>query len=694
MLSPGPLDRVMKTFLVLAPHPEVVDAVRSAVDSERCRVIHRLDAEEAEPLLNAALLDACIIDVEHAHVQGIWMIEKLRRRAPACPVIVLTGSRGWEWEEEAYVQGVRHVLAKPVKPRLLNALLDRLGASAVDTATPGTATSPAPATPVLAPPTPAPAELAPAANATLNTLRDFSSILSHSLCAESLLKQFLLQLREILGVNRSAIFLRSPGGPFTDPATGPTERLLHSACAIGLPQGLLEHFKLSAETGIGGHLFRHGRIIRRDNREALADPAMQKEFEILGVQVAIPVPDRESLVGIAVFDGRLTGEPLTNAELELVFHLLEALGLALRNIWLHQQLSANSDMMAEVLRQLSSGCIVVARDLTILHANKAARQYFARTGRRHGEFDFTDLPAALGSKIYQVLKTGTGIAPYKYRPTEAPEQVYQVSIVPVQSQPNGLPGSALLVIEDHTKSEQLHQLEVEAANLRLVRQMADRLAHEVGNAMVPLSTHQQLFRRKYEDPEFRTSLDAALADGVRRVTRLVNQMRFLARDQLAARDRLTLATLIEEAYQEAQKYQPVKSAQLKYNIGDTPVVVEGDKPSLRHAIAEIMLNALQANPSAPRIAVDMQRKTDRNGTDWVHLEFRDNGSGFNPEAARRAPEPFYTTRNVGLGLGLVVSRKVAETHHGRLEILRSPADAPAGVVRLSLPTGQPPVEAV
>ncbi len=679
----------MKTFLVLAPHPEVVDAVRAAVDAERCRIIHRLDAEEAEPLLNAALLDACVIDVEHAHVQGIWMIEKVRRRAPACPIIVVTGARNWEWEEDAYLHGVCHVLCKPVKPRLLNALLERL--TTPPAPAPNT-TLPPPAEPAsysFAPPKPAQPDPASAAGASLNALRDFSSILSHSLCAEALLKQFLLQLREILGVNRSAIFLRTPGGPFVDPGSGPAERLLHSACAIGLPQGLLEHFKLSAETGIGGHLFRHGRILRRDAREVLADPAMQKEFELLGVQVAIPVPDRESLVGIAVFDGRLTGEPLTNAELELVFHLLEALGLALRNIWLHQQLAANSEMMAEVLRQLSSGCVVVARDLSILHANKAARQYFARTGRRHGEFDFSDLPAALGSKVYQVLKTGAGIAPYKYRPADAPEQVYQVSIVPVQSQPNGLPGSALLVIEDHTKSEQLHHLEVEAANLRLVRQMADRLAHEVGNAMVPLSTHQQLFHRKYEDPEFRTSLDAALADGVRRVTRLVNQMRFLARDQLAARDRLTLATLIEEAYQEAQKFQPVKSAQLKYSIGEQPVVVEGDKPSLRHAIAEIMLNALQANPAAPRIAVDMQRETDRNGTDWVHLEFRDNGSGFTAEAARRAPEPFYTTRNVGLGLGLVVSRKVAETHHGRLEILRSPAEAPAGLVRLSLPTGQP-----
>src|SRR2546427_6406464 len=38
-------------------------------------------------------------------------------------------------------------------------------------------------------------------------------------------------------------------------------------------------------------------------------------------------------------------------------------------------------------------------------------------------------------------------------------------------------------------------------------------------------------------------------------------------------------------------------------------------------------------------------------------------TGFSPEAAEKAPSPFFTTRNIGLGLGLTVSRKIIETHH-------------------------------
>jgi nitrogen fixation/metabolism regulation signal transduction histidine kinase len=68
----------------------------------------------------------------------------------------------------------------------------------------------------------------------------------------------------------------------------------------------------------------------------------------------------------------------------------------------------------------------------------------------------------------------------------------------------------------------------------------------------------------------------------------------------------------------------------------------------------------------------------------VNVEIRDSGAGFTPEAARRAPEPFFSTRNVGLGLGLTVTRKIIEDHRGRVEISESTAKG-AGLVRITLP---------
>ncbi len=679
----------MKALLVLAEHPGLAEAIRAGLSAQEYRVLERCSPEEAEPFLAHGLVDACIIEADLSVVQGIWAIEKVRRRAPRCPLIVYTGAVQGSFEEEAYLQGATHVLAKPVRARMLTALLKRLWLEA----------APGSQTPVVAPsprPEPAPVtEPAPAQGAsapqTLGVLRDFSGILTQSLNAEGMLRQFLLLLREILGLNRAAIFLRPPLAWLGGTQVLGQGRQLRAACSLGLSAGLLQHFELSFDAGIGGHVLRLGRILRRQSEEARGDLATQKEFELLGVQVAVPVLDREDVLGVAVFDGRITGEPLVNAELQLIFHLLEQLGLALKNIWLHDQLVSNHEMMADIMRELSSACVVVSRDLVILHANKMARRHFSRTDRQKGELEFSDLPQLLGAKVYQVLRTGAAVSNFRFKPEEGSSAVFNANIVPFQRQEPGLPAAALLMVEDMTQSEQLQRLEVEAAKLRLVKTMADRLTHEIGNAVVPLSVHQQMLAEKLAgqnvDRDFLQLMEHDLADGVRRVARLTNQMRFLARDSLVAPEAFSLGPLIEEAYQEARHYQPARGSQLRCDAGTKPIVLTGDRIALRHALAEVMLNALQANPADPRVDIHLRAETvgaGNGGQLAVQIDVEDNGPGFTADAAAKASSPFYTTRNVGLGLGLTVSRKIIETHHGRLEIVPSQSNQ-AGVVRISLP---------
>ncbi len=668
----------MKSILVLSNHPGFAEAIRGGLDAAQYRIVHRLTVDDAEPLLAHGLVTASILDADLMDVKIVWAVDRLRRYDPKSPVIVYTSASESAWEEEAFLRGVTHVLTKPVSGRLLNTLLERLEN------VPGHRSVP------VAPPPPqnsffrAP-ELSRAVNPspTLEVLRDFSSILTYSLNAEAMLKQFLSFLRENLGVNRAAIFLNRPCAPLVENISPEDSHRLRAASAIGISSGLLEHFELSLDSGIGGQIVRLGRILRRDSDESRADADTQKEFEVLGAQVAVPVADRNGIVGVAVFDARVTGEPIVNGELELIFHLLEQVALALRNIWLHDQIAGNNEMMTDVLRELSSACIVVGSDLKVLHANKSAKRHFGRKNLRAGELEFSDLPQILGAKIYQVLKTGAAIGPFRYEPENGSGTVYNINVVPFQRGTSTVPVSALLTAEDLTQTEQLRKLEVETENLRLVKSMADRMAHEIGNTMVPLSTHQQLLAEKYDDKEFRESLDHALADGVKRVTRLVSQMRFLAREGSIEQQTFPVGKLIEEAYQEARKFQPGESAKLKYEKSGPPINITGDRAALKHALSEIMLNALQANPKSPTVDVRLLTE-DSGGHHDLRIEVQDNGTGFTAEAAKKVPSAFFTTRNVGLGLGLTVSRKIIETHHGRLEIV-PPQAGRSGIVRVSLP---------
>src|SRR5450756_1806116 len=195
----------MRTLLVLAKQPELAAALGAIVDPERYRVVPREDLVEAEPLLRQGLIDVLVLDAELTSIQPIRIVEQVLRLAPGCPVFICAGARQWEWEEEAYLLGVKQILAKPVRPRLFATLLERLWTS-----------TPSRPPESVAPPAAAPAEGSAGAEAG-------------------------------------------------------AARRLHSICAIGIAPGLLEHFTLSLDAGIGGYVSRQGKILKCSGDEASHD---------------------------------------------------------------------------------------------------------------------------------------------------------------------------------------------------------------------------------------------------------------------------------------------------------------------------------------------------------------------------------------------------------------------------------------
>lgn len=666
----------MITILVLTKQESLSAAVAAVVDPRNYKLIAKEDVREAESLLVRGAIDIALVDVELTDIKAIRLLQDLKQIAPHVPILIYTGSKQWEWEEDAYLLGVEHVLNKPVRGKLLNTLLERVA--------PKTDTTPAERVPGADSGRPRADPTVVDQPRALEALRNFSTILTHSLEPQSLLKKFLLLLRQIVGVNRAMIFLRKPSTDTRDDSTSADERWMRCACAIGLEQTLLDHFALTINSGIGGFLYRQGRILRAGGQEARDQREILKEFQLLGVEVAIPILDRESLIGVAVLDARLTGEPYSNEELALIFHMLEEVGLAIKNSWLHTHLRANHEMLVDILGQLGSGCMVIGPNMSILHANPASKSLFQQPGNERRPIEFQDIPQDLGSKIFAVLKTGMAVPPFKHGFPPRPQSTFQVSISPFQTKGTKTPSAALLVIEDITQLARTQKLEIEASNLRLVKAMAEHLAHEINNSLVPVSTHQQLLEERFDDPDFRESLDEALEEGVRRIGRLANQMMFLARDRSDFRDKIEVSELIEEAFKEANHYHASKSTQLRLDAPAGAGIVAGDRKALKHALLEVLLNALQANPAKPDVSVRLEKKEDPAGLHLLHIEVTDSGSGFTPEAHLKAATPFFSTRTVGLGLGLTVTRKIVEEHRGHLEL--EPANGGGkGMVRISLP---------
>jgi len=72
---------------------------------------------------------------------------------------------------------------------------------------------------------------------------------------------------------------------------------------------------------------------------------------------------------------------------------------------------------------------------------------------------------------------------------------------------------------------------------------------------------------------------------------------------------------------------------------------------------------------------------------WVEIGFRDTGQGIAPEHLPKVFEPYFTTKEVGIGLGLALTKQILEEHGGRIEI--SSELGKGTLVRLRLPVGAP-----
>jgi len=88
-----------------------------------------------------------------------------------------------------------------------------------------------------------------------------------------------------------------------------------------------------------------------------------------------------------------------------------------------------------------------------------------------------------------------------------------------------------------------------------------------------------------------------------------------------------------------------------------------DEASMRGALMNLMLNAVEAMPDGGLLSISVEQ-TD----ETLRLEIADTGSGIGEEQATKIFEPFYTTKEQGLGLGMPYSKKIIDQHGGTISL--------------------------
>jgi signal transduction histidine kinase len=107
--------------------------------------------------------------------------------------------------------------------------------------------------------------------------------------------------------------------------------------------------------------------------------------------------------------------------------------------------------------------------------------------------------------------------------------------------------------------------------------------------------------------------------------------------------------------------------------------VNGDSDKLYRAFSNIVINAIQAMPNGGSLFVSSELDQD---SSILKLTFRDRGIGMDEQTTKNLFNPFFTTKDKGVGLGMALTRKIVEDHRGTIEVMSEKGMGTTFVLRL------------
>jgi len=229
--------------------------------------------------------------------------------------------------------------------------------------------------------------------------------------------------------------------------------------------------------------------------------------------------------------------------------------------------------------------------------------------------------------------------------------------------------------------------------LRALGQMASGIAHDINNAISPVSLYtESLLEREPNLSErargYLTTIQRAIED----VARTVARMREFYREREAqlTLERVDLNRAIRQVVELTRPrwsdlpQQRGVMVDLKTDLDDALPDIMGAEHEIRDALTNLIFNAVDAMPSGGRLTVRTLRSGGADGADRVFIEVSDTGIGMDDDTRRRCLEPFFTTKGErGTGLGLAMVYGMIQRHSAELDI--ESAAGQGTTVRLSFP---------
>jgi len=228
----------------------------------------------------------------------------------------------------------------------------------------------------------------------------------------------------------------------------------------------------------------------------------------------------------------------------------------------------------------------------------------------------------------------------------------------------------------------LERAMIRAEELAAVGRMAAGMAHELRNPLTAISMLVQLQREKAEEEGLPAEDLQVIEREIVRMEERLNAFVDFARPSRPEGRRIDLGAVAAETLALLQGRAAKHHVEVSLVRPATSIEVQADAEQIGRVLMNLAMNALDAMPRGGRLTVSLTRALDG----FVEMTVDDTGPGVDPEALPRLFEPFFTSKEAGLGLGLAISERIARDHGGGLIASNRPEGGARFVLRLPGPS--------
>lgn len=218
----------------------------------------------------------------------------------------------------------------------------------------------------------------------------------------------------------------------------------------------------------------------------------------------------------------------------------------------------------------------------------------------------------------------------------------------------------LYIITDITGMKQTDEILRKSDRLAVVGELAAGVAHEIRNPLTSLKGFIQLLQSGEHKMEY---FDILLSE-LNRIDFIIDEFLVLAKPQHIQFKQKDAILLLKDVTALLESQANLKNVQIQPFWPIEEMLINCDENQLKQVFINILKNAIESMPNGGIIQIQIIEET----KEKLLIRFIDQGQGIPKERLMRLGEPFYTTKEKGIGLGLMVSYKIIENHNGIIQI--------------------------